>query len=70
MILSTLFVPSVRLIAALESLQSMKSNHLLQCAHIRYGHSVDIPQDKGAAQERGRVNTTVISSFFKRKRNR
>ena len=63
-IFNTLFVPSDRLIAALDSLQSMQSNHLLQCAHIRYGHSVDMPADPSFATSRGRVNTSHVTSFF------
>jgi len=63
-IYNTLFMPSGRLIAALDSLEIMKNNHLLQCAHIRYGHSADFPHDTIIAKARGRFNTTAVSSFF------
>jgi len=63
-IYSTLFVPSGRVIAALDNLKSKQKNNLLQCAHIRYGQSVDIHQDKVVVHERGRFNTTALSSFF------
>lgn len=63
-IFSTLFVPSGRLIVALDSLQGMKKNYLLQCAHIRYGYSAEFPHDKSLAQTRGTFNTTAVSLFF------
>jgi len=63
-IYNILFVPNGRLIAALDSLKSKQNNTLLQCAHIRYGHSVDIPSDQRVVFDRGRFNTTVLSSFF------
>ena len=59
-----LFVPGDRLTAALDSFQRMKQNHLLQCAHFRYGYSDDFPQDQIIERQRGRFNTSAVSSFF------
>ncbi|WAR03399.1 hypothetical protein MAR_009957 [Mya arenaria] len=61
-----LFRPGKKLLHDLRLVDQQIAKKNLHCAHIRIGKNPDIPNDPTFVQSRGFINTSTISSFFKR----